>query len=328
MFDVVAAQDEEACGAAPIISVSTTASRRVATPLTTPGTPKRRAARPARPTSAEHKQKRAEITRDVDDIHERHILLRLTLNRRLKREKFARQKDSRAVKRALKSSGAACARLGLIFRIRRTSMNLTDIPLLECCASAWLAQRAPEDVLSQNVANADTPGYTARDLKPLDFENVLKKSQETQSTDSASGLAVDRSASHRDPAAERSTTFTGLSTRRTSNANPTGNSVSLEEEMIKVADTQAQYPGRDAISIAKRCRHDAHRHRHAVQLRRTNMDLHDFHAGRGVGHARAVRRACARSRRTSPTPIRPRPSRAAIPTAARSRRCTASSTAS
>ena len=35
----------------------------------------------------------------------------------------------------------------------------------------WLNQR--QDVLSQNVANADTPGYVARDLKPLDFDDVL-----------------------------------------------------------------------------------------------------------------------------------------------------------
>ena len=32
----------------------------------------------------------------------------------------------------------------------------------------WLNQR--QDTLSQNVANADTPRYVARDLKPLDFE--------------------------------------------------------------------------------------------------------------------------------------------------------------
>ena len=35
----------------------------------------------------------------------------------------------------------------------------------------WLHQR--QDVLSQNVANADTPGYVARDLKPLDFKDML-----------------------------------------------------------------------------------------------------------------------------------------------------------
>ena len=35
----------------------------------------------------------------------------------------------------------------------------------------WLNQR--QDVLSQNVANADTPGYVARDLKPLDFDDML-----------------------------------------------------------------------------------------------------------------------------------------------------------
>ena len=30
-------------------------------------------------------------------------------------------------------------------------------------------------LLSQNVANADTPGYAARDLKPMDFESELQQ---------------------------------------------------------------------------------------------------------------------------------------------------------
>ena len=52
-------------------------------------------------------------------------------------------------------------------------MNLPDVPLLSMLRERmnWLHQR--QDVLSQNVANADTPGYVARDLKPLDFEEAL-----------------------------------------------------------------------------------------------------------------------------------------------------------
>ena len=53
-------------------------------------------------------------------------------------------------------------------------MDLPAIPLLSMLKErmSWLNQR--QNVLSQNVANIDTPGYTARDLKPVDFEKALK----------------------------------------------------------------------------------------------------------------------------------------------------------
>src|SRR5581483_890894 len=52
-------------------------------------------------------------------------------------------------------------------------MDLPDVPLFAMLRErmTWLHQR--QDVLSQNVANADTPGYVARDLKPLNFEDAL-----------------------------------------------------------------------------------------------------------------------------------------------------------
>ena len=67
-------------------------------------------------------------------------------------------------------------------------MDVIDIPLLSMLKErmAWLSQR--QDVLSQNVANADTPGYTARDLKPVDFEQALKRT----STQQFRGRADDR----------------------------------------------------------------------------------------------------------------------------------------
>lgn len=113
-------------------------------------------------------------------------------------------------------------------------MNLVDIPLFGLLRErmAWLNGR--QAVLSQNVANADTPGYTAHDLKPLDFESVLKRT-----TDAAkfSGLVTD------DPGhigAKPASQFEDY-TAADAEAAPGGNTVSVEEEMIKVADTQAQY---------------------------------------------------------------------------------------
>src|SRR6476659_4218241 len=53
-------------------------------------------------------------------------------------------------------------------------MTLTDVPLLSMLREkmAWLNSR--QAILSQNVANADMPGYAARDLKPIDFAQSLR----------------------------------------------------------------------------------------------------------------------------------------------------------
>jgi len=113
-------------------------------------------------------------------------------------------------------------------------MNLTDVPLLGMLKErmSWLSAR--QDVLSQNVANADTPGYAARDVKPMDFSDILKGE-----TRQAPGLIV-TDPRHIAIAPSNAQTFANIASPDTQ-SNPTGNTVSLEEEMIKVADTQGQY---------------------------------------------------------------------------------------
>ncbi len=112
-------------------------------------------------------------------------------------------------------------------------MNLPDVPLFAMLKErmTWLHQR--QDLLSQNVANADTPGYVARDLKALDFESALRKTSSgaTMMTTNARHIAIaPTSASKFDDVAAPDV-----------EANPNGNAVSLEMEMIKVSDTQAQF---------------------------------------------------------------------------------------
>jgi flagellar basal-body rod protein FlgB len=113
-------------------------------------------------------------------------------------------------------------------------MNLPDVPLLAILRErmSWLSAR--QDVLSQNVANADTPGYSARDIKPIDFKDILKGETET-----APGLTI-TDPRHIAIAPNSASSFEDADAPDTE-SNPTGNTVSLEQEMIKVADTQAQY---------------------------------------------------------------------------------------
>ena len=86
----------------------------------------------------------------------------------------------------------------------------------------WLERR--QTVLAQNVANADTPGYVARDLSP--FGAALASSQV---------LAVT------DPRHTRGTGAVGdaraLRERRSQDVAPNGNAVSLDEQAVRIADT-------------------------------------------------------------------------------------------
>ncbi|HUO88255.1 MAG TPA: flagellar basal body rod protein FlgB [Rhizomicrobium sp.] len=117
------------------------------------------------------------------------------------------------------------------------AMNITDMPLLGILKERMSWLNARQSVLAQNVANADTPGYTARDLKPVSFEDVLKGA--TASTQFQGAMTVT------DPRHIAATSAHAASYADTDSpdvaANPTGNTVSLEQEMIRVSDTQAEY---------------------------------------------------------------------------------------
>lgn len=111
-------------------------------------------------------------------------------------------------------------------------MDLGDIKLFQALNArmSWLTDR--QRVLAQNVANADTPNYMARDLPEASFHQMLRGSQDRLKLQSTSGHHL--AGSKKDD---------GLS--RTQQArvesSPTGNSVVLEEEMMKVSETVADY---------------------------------------------------------------------------------------
>ncbi|HXB53042.1 MAG TPA: flagellar basal body rod protein FlgB [Rhizomicrobium sp.] len=112
-------------------------------------------------------------------------------------------------------------------------MDLPDVPLLSMLRERmnWLHQR--QDVLSQNVANADTPGFVARDLKPLDFEQALSQSGNAATLVTTNTRHIAITPSH-------ATKFDDQETPD-QEASPNGNSVALEAEMVKVSDTQSQF---------------------------------------------------------------------------------------
>lgn len=117
-------------------------------------------------------------------------------------------------------------------------MGVANIPLLDQIKGRlnWLDER--QRVVAQNVANSDTPGYAARDLRaPTDFAAALQnggglRMVQTSTAHLSSGAPVARFTSEKAPDSE--TTLDG-------------NSVVVEEQMLKMAESRMAYDA--AISL-------------------------------------------------------------------------------
>lgn len=112
-------------------------------------------------------------------------------------------------------------------------MSVNDLPLMSAIRGrlTWLDQR--QQVIAQNVANADTPGYMARDIRtPTDFAAALNN---------AGGLQMARtSAAHIAPPPTAAGRFEGVDAPD-SETTLDGNAVVVEEQMLKMAESRMAY---------------------------------------------------------------------------------------
>ncbi len=97
---------------------------------------------------------------------------------------------------------------------------------------AWLGQR--QEVLAQNIANADTPGYRPRDIKPIEFRGMVKRQISPVNMDTTHG-------SHIAGQTKSAKTFDDQVNRRPYETAPAGNAVVLEEQMAKVSETSVSH---------------------------------------------------------------------------------------
>jgi flagellar basal-body rod protein FlgB len=94
----------------------------------------------------------------------------------------------------------------------------------------WLGQR--QEVLSQNLANSDTPGYQARDIEPVAFGDALRQAAMVRPAVTQAGHLQGRPS---DPAAAKTKAIVPWE------ISPDGNGVVLEQQMTALAETQADY---------------------------------------------------------------------------------------
>ena len=122
-------------------------------------------------------------------------------------------------------------------------MRVDDIPLFSMLKGRLRYLDARQKVIAENVANANTPGFTPRDLKPdaaggTGFAQTLSLAQ--PSAGAGMTMAVTQPGHMLPPGAQAANGFQAQKAPD-SETRLDGNSVVLEEQMLKMAESRMAY---------------------------------------------------------------------------------------
>ncbi|MFK7840432.1 MAG: flagellar basal body rod protein FlgB [Bdellovibrionales bacterium] len=101
----------------------------------------------------------------------------------------------------------------------------------------FLNQR--QRVIAQNVSNADTPNYRPQDIQETDFTKVLKHI--TQSKDGAPSVFLETTNAGHMPTPNDTNVEDPRKQKETYEVAPVGNSVIMEEQLLKAGRTVMDY---------------------------------------------------------------------------------------
>jgi flagellar basal-body rod protein FlgB len=113
------------------------------------------------------------------------------------------------------------------------SMDLFQLKLFQRMSErmGWLGAR--QEVLAQNIANADTPDFVPHDMKALKFVDHLNQV--------APITQARTNAMHMGGTGQPDASIDEQKTKKQYETAPVGNAVVLEEQMVKLADAQSSY---------------------------------------------------------------------------------------
>ncbi len=119
-------------------------------------------------------------------------------------------------------------------------MDITNLPMFGLIKERmnWVGQR--QQVITQNIANADTPEYQARDIKKFDFKKTLRE----HTPNSRIGKGGSMRTTHPMHLSGRVESFASAASRvdrKPYETAPDGNSVVLEEQMVKMNEAAVQH---------------------------------------------------------------------------------------
>jgi flagellar basal-body rod protein FlgB len=110
-------------------------------------------------------------------------------------------------------------------------MAISNIPLFSMLRTRMHWHQERQRLLAENVANADTPRFQPRDLTPPKFD---------QTRPGVAAVALARTSPTHLASPGGGSKFQ-MARVDTFEARPSGNAVSLEDEMLKVASNQMDY---------------------------------------------------------------------------------------
>lgn len=129
-------------------------------------------------------------------------------------------------------------------------MTTQDLTLMQAAIKKMHWHEARQKVLSQNIANADTPGYKPQDISPLDFKGMLESSASTLSlgvASATSGVSAGQLATT-DPkhmglngASPASGNIAAKDQKNPYETAPDGNAVILEEQLLKMNENYTDH---------------------------------------------------------------------------------------
>ena len=113
-------------------------------------------------------------------------------------------------------------------------MDLSKVPIFSLMGRrmSWLAQR--QTILAHNVSNADTPAFRPQDLTKESFRTMVDGSKSPAVTMRQTSAAHIRPIRQPDP-------FNKDESKDTYETAISGNAVVLEEQLMKVSETQGAY---------------------------------------------------------------------------------------
>ncbi len=117
-------------------------------------------------------------------------------------------------------------------------MSIADLPILSMLRTRMQWHQARQQVLAENVANAETPRFRPRDLVPP------PRAQTGGASSAPIALAGTSAAHFRGSGGGQDFEASGKGLYE---VRPSGNAVNLEDEMIKVAANQMDYQAATAL---------------------------------------------------------------------------------
>lgn len=111
-------------------------------------------------------------------------------------------------------------------------MAISDIPGLSALRTSMQWHQQRQRVLAENVANADTPDFRPRDL--------VRPNAEALAAGARPALTMVRTNTAHIAISGDNSSF-AVDNRGGTETRPSGNSVSLDDEMLKVAQNQMDY---------------------------------------------------------------------------------------